>query len=341
MCEQRKSPRCDIDILLVAKEPLLPGDSGAPVFNQQNQVVGIADGGVKGGFALLNWIIPYTDVHLLPVSQFTVFLDFLRQQDLTKLFAQASTLGEDRFPHGHETVITGKVLYGGYYSVPLGVAADYTPADAVIQLWDTETRKEVPVDFTYDHHTGQYSITNVPVGKFSISIRLEAGYPFYKVSGGDFISYLSGLNDNIIVAPYDDQIYRDLKVVKSIHLTRPVNNQEERTFTSDPPEILYKENYYPSASVFKWDPVPGADRYEVTILLHDEATNKNTDIKTISTSQSKLYPALDVNHGHTCYWFSVKALNGNGDMIGYFANYYKNGFGGWFKFKVLEKPYQL
>jgi hypothetical protein len=339
MCEQRKSPACDISVLLVAEEPLIPGHSGAPVFNQHNHVIGIADGGVKGGFALLNWIIPYEDVRLVPANQQASFLNFLKKQDLTKLFASVSTIDKNKYPTGHGATISGKVLYGGYSGSPIGIAANYSKAYAVIQLWDSETRKEVPVNFTYDNHTGRYTINNVPTGKFHISIRLESGYPFYKTSAGDFISYLSGLNEDIIVAPHDKDIYRDLKVVYSINLKRPVNNQEERTSVGDAKEILYKQNFYPSASVFEWDRVPAADQYEVWILLMDVITGQRLDVKNFSTTQTIVSPNLDVNSGNTYYMFRVAAKNNKGGLIGHFSNYYKNGFGGWFEFRVLQRPY--
>ena len=157
---------------------------------------------------------------------------------------------------------------------------------------------------------------------------------------GDFISFLSGLNEDIVVAPHDKNIHRNLNVVKSIHLKHPIDNQKERKYTYDALEILYKQNYSPSASVFEWEPVPGATRYNVRILLKDKDKGTTKTIKDFYTTETKISPNLDINYGDTHYMFSVTAYKGDkyNDLIGEFTNYYKNGFGGWFEFKVEEKP---
>jgi len=332
MCEKRKSPSCDINVLLVAEEPLIPGHSGAPILNQYNQVIGVADGGLQGGFALLNWIIPYADINLVPVGQRASDLSSLKQQDFTELFASVSTIDENKYPTGSGVEISGRILYGGYgNSSPIGVAANYTRAYAIIQLWDTETRKEVPIDFTYDNQSGTYAMKNVPVGKFGINVRLESGYPFNKASGGDFISYLSGLNEDIVVAPYDKRISRDLKVVHSIHLKQPVDNQKERTFTTDPRETLRQ-----SQGNFEWEPVPGASYYEVYLYLGETGTNEFKRLVNPHKTNITVFRAdLQVTSPNTYYMFRVAAYDASGSLIGHFSNYYKNGFGGWFEFGVL------
>jgi len=340
MCEQRKSPSCNTYVLLVREDPLQPGHSGAPIFNQHGQVVGIANGGLKGGFALLNWIVPYSDVHLVPIGNCEYDLRKLKKKEVTALFASPSSMDDDRFPHGHGVTISGQILYGGYGSPPIGVISNYTKAYAVVQLMETENRRDIPIDFSYNNSTGKYIIRNVPSGKFTPFIRLESGYPFHKKSGGDFISFLSGLNEDIIVAPHDININRNLNVVHSIHLKRPVDNQKERTYTGDPPEVLYRQSFYPSAAVFEWEPVPGAKRYEIRILLMDGATKQKINEKNFNTTSTTMHPNLDTNHRGSYYMFSVTAFKGNNysDKIGFFTNYYKNGFGGWFIFKVLERP---
>ncbi len=333
MCEKRKSPKCNTMVLLVAGEPLIPGDSGAPIFNQDHQVIGIADGGLKGGLALVNWIIPYVDVHLISKNQAASMLNFLRHQDFTQLFAIPSTLSQSKYPQKHGAEVTGRILYGGYNGSPIGTVAEYSKANAVIQLWDRESEspKEVPVDFAYDNRTGVYSIKNVPVGKFAINVRIESGYPFFRESGGDFVSYLSGLNEDLIIAPHDNIISRDLKVVYSIHLKRPVDNQQTRTMTSDPPEIISRHE-----NIFEWDPVPGASYYEVYLYLHDVGTNStNLLVNPYKTKLTRYQADLKATRANTYYMFRVAAYDSQGSLLGDFSNYYKNGFGGWFNFITL------
>lgn len=340
MCEYRKSPNCNINVLLVRDDPLLPGHSGVPIFNQHNEIVGVASGGLKGGAALLNWMIPYSDIQLDAKEQHKNELKRLKTHNFTKLFAIPSTIDDSQFQDGEGATITGYIMYGGYGSKPIGIASNYTKAFATILLIDSENRKDIPVDITYNNSTGKYIMQNVPSGKFTPFVRLEAGYPFYKKSAGDYISHLSGLNEDIVVAPHDKHIHRNLNVVKSIHLKRPVDNQKERKSTNDDLEILYKQNYHPTASVFEWEPVPKATRYNVRILLKDNSTGTTKSIQNFNTTKTKISPNLDVNYGDTNYMFLVYAYKGNNynDLIGEFTNFYKNGHGGWFEFKIEEKP---
>jgi hypothetical protein len=52
------SPKPDIDIIFVDK--LVPGLSGAPIMNDQGEVVGIADGGLQGGTVGIDWALQHT-----------------------------------------------------------------------------------------------------------------------------------------------------------------------------------------------------------------------------------------------------------------------------------------
>lgn len=344
LCAVRKSPKCNTNVLLVRGDPLSPGHSGAPVFNQYNKVVGIGSGGLKGGWPLLNWIIPYTDIKLKPADDYTNELAQLSDNDFTELFALPESMGKQKLPGGKGATIYGKVLYGGYRTgnIPLGPVSNYSKAYATIQLFDRYNNVEVPIAFEYNNQTGEYSIYNVPSGQFQPWIRLESGFPYYKKSAGDFTSSLSGLNKEIPVPPHEKSIHRDLYVTYNIHLIRPVDNQKERTFVGDPPEKLYESFYHPNASVFEWEPVPGATRYEVYISLNHRTTNKRLDLKKFETRQTRIRPNLKVNKENTYYMFSVTAYKGNNwnDYIGGFRNFYKNGHGGWFEFKVISAPHE-
>ena len=57
-----------------------------------------------------------------------------------------------------------------------------------------------------------------------------------------------------------------------------------------------------------------------------------------TTTQPAMSPNLAVNAANTHYMFTVDAYTVNNAFIGNFTNYFKNGYGGWFEFKVLEKP---
>ena len=55
--EKQKYPSTNAKILKIGST-IQPGQSGAPLFTSDGRVVGVADGGLRGGTALLNWGMP-------------------------------------------------------------------------------------------------------------------------------------------------------------------------------------------------------------------------------------------------------------------------------------------
>ncbi len=64
---KRGSPDIGISVLNVQAQ-LLPGHSGAPLLDSNNGVIGIGDGGLRGGTVGRSWAIPWHDVHLQSVE---------------------------------------------------------------------------------------------------------------------------------------------------------------------------------------------------------------------------------------------------------------------------------
>jgi trypsin-like peptidase len=64
----RKSPAPDISVLSV-QGAIVPGNSGAPVFNSNGEVVGVANGGLLGGATDITWAIPLQRVSWQALSQ--------------------------------------------------------------------------------------------------------------------------------------------------------------------------------------------------------------------------------------------------------------------------------
>ena len=65
---KRNSPSTQLAVISVEGH-FLPGESGAPVFNVANRVVGIVNGGLQKGFAEVSWMIPWDYIDLKPVKE--------------------------------------------------------------------------------------------------------------------------------------------------------------------------------------------------------------------------------------------------------------------------------
>jgi hypothetical protein len=82
--EARKSPSDEIRILNI-EDPLLPGDSGAPVLDADDHVVGIVDGGLFGGG--ISWAIPMSNLEWKTAFAAKARLDELARLGTSRLFA--------------------------------------------------------------------------------------------------------------------------------------------------------------------------------------------------------------------------------------------------------------
>lgn len=81
----RHSPALTITVLNLQAQ-LLPGHSGAPLFDPENRLVGVGNGGLRGGTVNRSWAIPWSDVQLQPVTLPQV------KQGLTALSAMEPSL---------------------------------------------------------------------------------------------------------------------------------------------------------------------------------------------------------------------------------------------------------
>ena len=326
---QRGSPSVDIEVLLV-RGVLQSGYSGAPVLASTASVVGIANGGLAQGFAQINWVIPFEEIPWQPYDKNDPKIMRLVALDAASLF-HSPWSGQSGPPQTGAN-ITGKIYYNGR------PAAYTTRAFGVIELVEVATWRALPIDYRYENTTSDFTILDVPPGKYTAFVRLEAGWPFDAESGGDYHARISGLNPDIVVAPQDSRLQVNLEVVQGIHLTRPVDNQQRRTTVSDPPESFYPSLYAPSAEIFEWDPVPGAAYYQVFILTVRGIGQPPLNVIEKRLTQPQFSPGLGVSPPGTEYMFRVEAHNAAGKLIGTFDNYYKNGSGGWLQFRVIPPP---
>ncbi|XCN71130.1 MAG: DUF1566 domain-containing protein [Candidatus Electrothrix aestuarii] len=82
----RNSP--DISKKVISIEGgLLPGHSGAPVLNQNNEVIGVANGGLKSGTVGICWAIPYNEINWAPKVSREQELSNLETLEVSALFS--------------------------------------------------------------------------------------------------------------------------------------------------------------------------------------------------------------------------------------------------------------
>lgn len=87
----RASPAIGTSVLSLTGD-LQPGHSGAPILDQKDRVVGIGNGGLKGGTVGIGWGIPIGSLELLEKSKRQTRISTLRKQSPTLLFHITSAI---------------------------------------------------------------------------------------------------------------------------------------------------------------------------------------------------------------------------------------------------------
>lgn len=78
---KRGSPALEINVLNI-QISLLPGHSGSPIIDENNQVIAIGNGGLRGGTIDRSWAVLWSDIHLQPInSEIEEQLSQLRTRD--------------------------------------------------------------------------------------------------------------------------------------------------------------------------------------------------------------------------------------------------------------------
>src|ERR1019366_3416995 len=77
------SPATTIPVISI-QGPILPGHSGAPVFDSVGRVVAIANGGLMGGAAQISWAVPVEEIRLTPPNNHD--LEVLGKLEIPVLF---------------------------------------------------------------------------------------------------------------------------------------------------------------------------------------------------------------------------------------------------------------
>lgn len=319
------------EVILMVQGTLQNGLSGAPLLTPSGAVVGIANGGLAQGFAQINWAVPFAGLPWVSYSESDQKIQRLIGMDAASLFHSPWSASTEVPQTGAR--ITGRIYYDGQ------PVTSVSKAYAVIKLVEVASWRATPIDFQYNNMTGEFTVLDVPPGKYMPSVRLESGYPFHIESGGDFHARNSDINKDLVVTPHDTNLHVNWEVMQGIHLTRPIDNQTRRTNTTDPPENFYPSFYAPSAELFEWDPVPGAAQYQVVILTVRQTGQPPLHVIDQRVTQPRFGPGLGISPPGTHYMFRVEAYSPENKHIGTFNNYYKNGSEGWLSFRVVPPPH--
>jgi hypothetical protein len=85
LLKQRKSPDPQLEVVGI-DGAIVPGDSGAPLFDSSGHVVAIANGGLFGGFGGLNWAVPIDAITWTSPERSSDY-DSVKRQDPGSLFS--------------------------------------------------------------------------------------------------------------------------------------------------------------------------------------------------------------------------------------------------------------
>ena len=95
---KRSSPNIDIQVLSLEGH-LLPGHSGAPVLDQNNNLIGIGNGGLEAGTVEISWAVPWSQIEWQTISsmptEYVNRYNTLRDSSPLKInFKQPSAAGQ-------------------------------------------------------------------------------------------------------------------------------------------------------------------------------------------------------------------------------------------------------
>ncbi len=115
--ENRRSPDLQIRVLF-AEAHFVPGHSGAPVLNAQDQVIGIVDGGLKEGYIGKSWLIPWPDIEWQTLRDENGVInlllqerwDLLQKNDPQLSFRFLSTFQNEASSTAKATVYRGRLI---------------------------------------------------------------------------------------------------------------------------------------------------------------------------------------------------------------------------------------
>lgn len=157
-------PALDLNILYL-EGSLLPGFSGAPVFDSQTRLIGIGDGGLEKGASNVSWIIPATYLSELEASSLSSLPAGF--ENLTQLFSAAARIEIAADETERNTDFGEKILESSFSKMDEG------PVEAIgFEFYATKNRSLTEMMETSDDPENIQKLAD----EFSLDINIQLDY---------------------------------------------------------------------------------------------------------------------------------------------------------------------
>ena len=183
----------------------------------------------------------------------------------------------------------------------------------------------------YDSSTGRYEIPDLPPGKYSVVVFVDDAEPFNGERG--FALDFDG-SEAIEISPSEPRVNLDVHLVKSIHLTAPVDNQSALGHIDDP-----KDTYPLGPLLFSWEEIPEAFTYYVDVQVYKEPFSHLGSVLSKEVSGTSLELDLPRNREDEFYLFDLHAVGASERPIAALTVSYVNGGHGFdYRFRIADTP---
>ncbi|WP_439482770.1 S1 family peptidase [Cyclobacterium plantarum] len=157
-------PALDLNIFYL-EGSLLPGFSGAPVFDAQSRLIGIGDGGLEKGASNVSWIIPATYLPELENSSISALPAGF--ENLTQLFSATARIEVNAPEIEENTRVSDQFLESSYSKM------DDLPVEAIgFEFYATKNRSLIEMMDTSDDPENIQKLAD----EFSLDINIQLDY---------------------------------------------------------------------------------------------------------------------------------------------------------------------
>ncbi|MHC1776685.1 MAG: serine protease [Lentimicrobium sp.] len=243
--EKQKYPSTRAKILKIGST-IQPGQSGAPLFTSDGKVVGIADGGLRGGTALLNWGMPaHYYVPRLSTSQDLIPNTVSLQ---SSLYSSSTTIPEEATDEEVKMIIEQEAIdntvYIGEHSITKTWTAGFEEITATMEEQDKADLMQIVqllgIDMTdtwydvyEDYNTG--ATISIPYGE---NFDVKDGW-YYTCNADASLCYY--------VLPFDAETYQNAKA-QTYSLFNNSFPAESWYYDANSPDEVVEDDQYEEAS---------------------------------------------------------------------------------------------